>query len=134
MTKLKKTLSIILLIGLIAVLFSGCGKTEKSTDEIKIGVNYELSGQVATYGQSSVDGILMAIDEINEAGGVLNKKINPIKIDNKSDSAEATSVATRLATQDKVVAILGPATSGAFKATIPAATKQQNTCNVCIYN
>jgi branched-chain amino acid transport system substrate-binding protein len=125
MTKLKKTLSIILLIGLIAVLFSGCGKTEKSTDEIKIGVNYELSGQVATYGQSSVDGILMAIDEINEAGGVLNKKINPIKIDNKSDSAEATSVATRLATQDKVVAILGPATSGAFKATIPAATKHK---------
>jgi branched-chain amino acid transport system substrate-binding protein len=125
MTKLKKTLSIILLIGLIAVLFSGCEKTEKSTDEIKIGVNYELSGQVATYGQSSVDGILMAIDEINEAGGVLNKKINPIKIDNKSDSAEATSVATRLATQDKVVAILGPATSGPFKATIPAATKHK---------
>ena len=91
MTKNLKTLSIILLIGLIAVLFSGCGKTEKSTDEIKIGVNYELSGQVATYGQSSVDGILMAIDEINEAGSVLNKK-NPIKIDNKSDSAEATSV------------------------------------------
>ncbi len=125
MTKIKKTLSIILVIGLIAVLFSGCNKTGKSTDEIKIGVNYELSGKVATYGQSSVDGILMAIDEINEADGVLNKKINPIKIDNKSDSAEATSVATRLATQDKVVAILGPATSGAFKATIPVATKNK---------
>jgi len=125
MTRCKKTLSIILVIGLIAIFFSGCEMTEKSTDKIKIGVNYELSGKVATYGQSSVDGILMAIDEINEAGGVLGKKINPIKIDNKSDSAEATSVATRLATKDKVVAILGPATSGAFKATVPVATKNK---------
>lgn len=125
MIKFKKIISIILVVGLITILFSGCEKAGKSEDEIKIGLNYELSGGVATYGQSNVNGILMAIDEINEAGGVLGKKIKPIKIDNKSDSAEATSVATRLATQNKVAVILGPATSGAFKATIPVATKNK---------
>lgn len=129
MTKFKKFLSIIMVIGLLVIPFSGCDNAGKSAaDEIKIGINYELSGAVATYGQSSVEGILLAFEEINEAGGVLDKKINPIKLDNKSDSAEATSISTKLATQDKVVAILGPATSGAFKATIPAATKHKIPC------
>jgi branched-chain amino acid transport system substrate-binding protein len=129
MNKAKKIFACILMVSLIAVFFAGCGGSKSnnadSANEIKIGINYELSGRVASYGSSSVDGILLAFEKINEAGGVLGKKINPIKMDNKSDSAEATSVATRLATQDKVVAILGPATSGAFKATIPVATKNK---------
>jgi len=127
MSSLRKTLSLFLVLGLTTVFFAGCGgeKTADSSNEIKIGINYELSGKVASYGQSSVDGILMAFEEINAAGGVLNKTIKPVQADNKSDPAEATSIATRLATQDKVVAILGPATSGAFKATIPVAIKNK---------
>jgi branched-chain amino acid transport system substrate-binding protein len=125
MKKFKKLIVCIVMISLTALFAVGCGNQSGSADEIKIGINYELSGRVASYGSSSVDGILLAFEKINEAGGVLGKKINPVKMDNKSDSAEATSVATRLATQDKVVAILGPATSGAFKATIPVATKNK---------
>jgi len=127
MSKMKKILSIMLVCVMVSVLFAGCGQSsstgKSSSDKIKLGLNYELSGGVASYGQSSVDGIVMAIEEINKAGGVLGKEIELIRLDNKSDAAEATSVATRLVTQDKVVAILGPATSGAFKATIPVATK-----------
>ena len=124
--KAKKILAYILTLSLVAVFIAGCGSSsQSSSNEIKIGLNYELSGGVASYGNSSVDGILLAFEKINEEGGVLGKKINPVKMDNKSDSAEATSVATRLATQEKVVAILGPATSGAFKATVPVATKNK---------
>ncbi len=94
-----------------------------SANEIRIGINYELSGKVATYGQSSVVGIKMAVDEINKAGGINGKKIRLIEYDNKSDPAEATTLANKLITRDKVVAILGPATSGAFKAEIPVGTK-----------
>lgn len=122
----KKTvlslISIIMLMGLLVGCGDGAGN-DKADDanEVKIGINYELSGDVASYGQSSVDGIMMAFDEINAAGGIDGKKIVPVQIDNKSDPAEATSVATRLMTQDKVVAQLGPATSGDFMATIPVA-------------
>ena len=104
---------------LIAVTLIGCSKGNQN--EIRIGINYELSGGVATYGQSSVEGIEMAIEEINNAGGINGKKIVPIKYDNKSEPAEATTLANKLITQDKVVAILGPATSGSFKAEIPVA-------------
>ena len=94
-------------------------------DTIKLGVNYELSGGVATYGQASVAGIKMAIDAINEAGGVNGKKIDLVQYDNKSELAEATTLANKLMAQDKVLACMGPATSGNFKATIPVANQNK---------
>ena len=118
-------------IGLLAMatslaLLSGCAPgSSSSSDKIKIGVNYELSGAVATYGQDSVKGIEMAFEEINAAGGIKGKKVELTKYDTKSEPAEATTLATRLMTQDKVIAILGPATSGSFKATIPVAISNQ---------
>ena len=87
--------------------------TAGSGETIKIGVNLELSGAVASYGTSEADGIALAVDEINEAGGIDGQEIEIIKVDNKSDAAEATNAAIKLTTQDKVVAIIGAATSGA---------------------
>lgn len=122
----KKTILSLIAIIMVMVMLVGCagGNSNNggaSANEVKIGINYELSGEVASYGQASVDGIMMAFDEINAAGGIDGKKIVPVQMDNKSDPAEATSVATRLMTQEKVVAQLGPATSGDFMATIPVA-------------
>jgi branched-chain amino acid transport system substrate-binding protein len=126
---MKKRLVLFLVCALIVSLLAGCsgGGQEVSKEggeaanEVKVGINYELTGNVASYGEASVDGILMAFDEINAAGGVNGKKIVPVTFDNKSDAAEATSLATRLMTQEGVVACLGPATSGNYMATIPVA-------------
>ena len=130
MSFLKRAMSMATAALMFASLAAGCssggGNGNKSTGAtIKIGLNYELSGGVAASGQSSRDGILMAFDEINAKGGVLGKKIEPVVMDNSSKADEATSVTTKLVNKEKVVAVLGPATSGAFKATIPAATKRK---------
>lgn len=124
---MKKTLA-----GLVAAiaglaLIAGCssGTTGDASSTIKIGLNYELSGAVATYGQASVQGIELAAEEINAAGGINGKKIELVKYDNKSEGAEATTLATKLMSSDKVVAVIGPATSGNFKATIPVALKNK---------
>lgn len=132
---MKNVWKIALAASLSAALFlTGCGggggSDEGSSgsadgDTIKIGVNYELSGATATYGSSSVEGIDLAIKQINEAGGVLGKQIELVEGDNKSEPAEATSLSTKLMTNDGVVAVLGPATTGNFKATIPVADKNQ---------
>ena len=95
------------------------GQSPAAADSIKIGINLELSGEGASYGQSTGNGIEMAIEEINAAGGINGKTVELVKYDNKTDAAEATTLATKLVTQDKVIVILGPATSGAFKAEIP---------------
>jgi len=109
-------LTLVFAVGLMA----GCGGNDTDTG-VKIGVNYELTGDVASYGEASVDGIKMAFDEINAAGGINGMQITPVIVDNRSDTAEATSLATRLMTSEGVVACLGPATSGSYMATIPVA-------------
>ncbi|HHY73764.1 MAG TPA: ABC transporter substrate-binding protein [Bacillus bacterium] len=91
---------------------AGGGGKVADADVIKIGVNMELSGAVASYGQSNTEGVELAVDEINAAGGIDGKKIELIKVDNKSDAAEATNIAIRLTSQDKVNAIIGASTSG----------------------
>jgi branched-chain amino acid transport system substrate-binding protein len=123
---MKKIASVLLLALLISVLFVSCSATGTANiNEIKIGINYELSGEVATYGQSSVEGIELAIEQVNAAGGINGKKIVPVKYDNKSEPSEATTLANKLITQDKVIAILGPATSGSFMGQIPVANKNK---------
>jgi len=121
----KRVLATVLAVVMTTVLFTGCAQTSESQDEIKIGLNYELSGAAASYGQDTLNGVLMAIDEINAAGGVLGKQITYVKLDNKTDPAESTSAATRLATKENVSIILGPATTGATKAAIPVADKNK---------
>lgn len=128
--EMKRTVTL-LMAAALGLSLVGCSSTgsgggaSASGDTIKIGVNYELSGTVATYGQGSVQGIEMAAEEINAAGGIKGKKIELVKYDTKSDTAEATTLATKLVSQDKVVTIIGPATSGSFKAEIPVANKNQ---------
>lgn len=94
-----------------------------SGDTIKLGMNMELSGPVAAYGNQEKEGIEMAVEEINAAGGIDGKQIELVTKDNKSESTEAVSVTTSLTVKDGVVAIVGPATSGAVKASLPNATK-----------
>ncbi|TWD99560.1 amino acid/amide ABC transporter substrate-binding protein (HAAT family) [Neobacillus bataviensis] len=97
-----------------AGVMAGCNSSASSDGEkggtIKIGANLELSGGVASYGQSAKEGIELAIQEINKKG-IDGKKLELVTVDNKSDAAEATSGALKLATQDKVVAMIGAATS-----------------------
>ncbi|MED3653741.1 ABC transporter substrate-binding protein [Heyndrickxia sporothermodurans] len=110
---MKKILGISMSLLLSAGLMAGCGGAKsggKGGDEIVIGANLELSGGVASYGQSILEGVNLALDEINKEG-IDGKKIKLIKVDNKSDAAEATSVATKLIDKDKVSAIIGAATS-----------------------
>ena len=120
--KLKKVLGVFASMTLVVGLLAACGEDDaggadsngnEESETIKIGVNLELSGPVASYGSSEADGIELAVEEINEAGGIDGKEIVLEKVDNKSDNAEATSAAIKLIDQDKVVAIIGAATSGA---------------------
>lgn len=94
-------------------------------DPINLGVIYELSGAVAAYGVTQSNAIKMAVDEINEDGGVMGRPFNIVEYDTKSDDTEAAMVATRLATQDDVVAMIGPATTSQMQAAIPAANEYQ---------
>ena len=125
---MKKRTVVALAAGLF--LFGACGSPKANDSSggedaktIKIVGNFELSGAVAAYGEAENEGAKLAVEEINKDGGIDGKKIEYISKDNKSDNNEAASVAANLTTKDEVVAIIGPATSGATKATLPNLSK-----------
>lgn len=90
-------------------------------DVILLGEVGSLTGSEAAFGISTRDGIAMAIDEANEAGGVKGKKLAVRVYDDQSKPEEAASAVTRLITQDKVLVILGEVASSNSLAMAPKA-------------
>ena len=102
---------------------SGSASGTEIGKTLKIGFNFEETGDVASYGTAEQKGATLAVDEINKAGGVDGKQIEITDKDNKSELSEASTVSTNLVTQAKVNAIIGPATSGGTGAAITNAAK-----------
>lgn len=94
-------------------------------EEIKIGVIQGLSGPIAFYGQTTLNGIKLAIDQINEQGGINGDKIKLIIEDNKGKAGESVVIAKKLINKDGVVAILGPTISTSCLAVAPIAQESK---------
>src|SRR5437762_2175870 len=86
---------------------------------IKIGILHSLTGLMAASERPVVDATLLAIDEINEKGGVLGKKIVPIVVDTKADWPTISQKAEKLITEEHVTAIFGCWTSASRKMVKP---------------
>ncbi|HEX7194729.1 MAG TPA: ABC transporter substrate-binding protein [Chthoniobacterales bacterium] len=80
-------------------------------ETIKIGEFGSLTGDNASFGTSQNNGVQMAVEEINAAGGVLGKKIDLTVEDNMTKQGETTTIARKLISQDHVVAIIGEVAS-----------------------
>ena len=116
----KKIVSVACTAVFMTSVVAGCGGDKKkdaaNSNEIVIGASFELTGAVANYGKSTLNGVRMAVDEVNKAGGINGKKIKLVESDNKSEPSEAGNAVTKLISQDKAIAIIGPATSGSVAA------------------
>lgn len=94
---------------------------QTESDTILLGEVGSLTGSEAAFGISTRNGIELALEEANAAGGVKGKKLAVRVYDDQSKPEEAASAATRLITQDKVVAILGEVASSNSLAMAPRA-------------
>lgn len=99
--------------------------TKKNENEIVVGHFGSMTGSEATFGKSTDDGIRLAVDEINAAGGIKGKKIKLITMDNQGKAEEAANVVTRLIEREKVVALLGEVASSRSLAAAPIAQKHK---------
>ena len=118
-----------LTLGLIASLLASLTSCERkggdigsgNTGPIKVGIYGDLSGQTSSFGQSTKNGVTMAIDEINKAGGINGRQIQWIYEDDQGQPAQAATVVTKLINQDKVHALLGEVASSNSLAAAPVA-------------
>lgn len=88
-------------------------------ETIKVGILHSLSGSLAISEKSVVDAERLAIEEINQAGGVLGKQIEAIVEDGNSDPVIFAKKAKKLIEQDKVATVFGCWTSASRKAVLP---------------
>jgi branched-chain amino acid transport system substrate-binding protein len=104
----------------------GTGGDAATTGDIVVGMYGSLTGDGASFGQSSREGTELAVDEVNGAGGLLGgRKIRLLVEDDQSKPEEASNAVTKLVTQDKVVVVLGEVASRRSLAAAPVSQKYQ---------
>jgi len=112
----KCRINLLLASGAMAFLIlAGCQKSSDSAGGdtvIKVGEFASLTGKEAAFGNSSHKGTLLAIEDLDAAGGVLGKKLELITEDTRSTPGESATVVRKLISRDKVVAVLGEVASG----------------------
>lgn len=91
---------------------------------VRIGVNFETSGPIASYGQHALVSVQLAVDEINKAGGINGAPIELVLEDNRS-SPEQAVIATRNLADKGVVAMLGPVTTTVVRTAFPATNRAE---------
>lgn len=118
---MRRSLTSMMIVGLSALLIG----TLPGSAQIKIGVFGPMTGDAAAYGQSQKEGVEIAVKEINAAGGVLGQQIAVIYGDDAGKPEQAVNVATRLATRDQVLVMLGSISSPASLAASQVAQQME---------
>ena len=116
---MKRGLEIALGLLLAALLISSGVNHAGAADEILIGNASSLTGTAAQYGISTYEGLEVAMEEINAAGGVLGKKIRILKGDDSGDPRQAVNVVQKFISKDNVLLIIGAELTGTTRVTAP---------------
>ena len=109
---MRKGRRLLILPLLMLMLCGGCGRS----DAVILGLDLELSGKHALYGTACADGVRLAVEEKNAAGGLLGRPVALAEMDNRSLGSEAALAALRLEGLERASAVIGPSTSGTAKA------------------
>ena len=117
---MKKIISTIF----VLVVALSTGGAAVAADEIAVGAVTPLTGKLAVYGEGFQKAMLLALDEVNAAGGINGQAMKIVFEDNNSTSKGSVSAIQKLITVDKLPIIFGPAASSNFLAVCPIA--QQN--------
>ncbi|BFU44852.1 urea ABC transporter substrate-binding protein [Krasilnikovia sp. MM14-A1004] len=107
----------------VTVVLAGCADDPAAnganSNTIKVGILHSLSGTMAISEVTVRDAELLAVEEINNSGGVLGKKLEPVVEDGASDWPTFAEKAQKLISQDKVATVFGGWTSASRKAMLP---------------
>jgi len=111
---------LVLLVATSLIVAVSCSK--QTQEPIKIGAVFSVTGPASFLGEPEKNTVLMLRDQINKAGGINGRTVEIIIEDSKSDETQAVVAAKKLIEKEKVVAIIGPSTTGESMALVPIVT------------
>lgn len=114
-------LFLFLLTFLAVIMFSST--ISYSKEPYKIGAIFSVTGAASFLGEPEKNTIIMLVEQINKAGGINGHPLEVIIEDSKSDETQAVLAAKKLLEKDKVLAIIGPSTTGESMALVPIMTQ-----------
>ncbi|NLW15956.1 MAG: ABC transporter substrate-binding protein [Erysipelothrix sp.] len=113
------------IMALVALSLTACSASGgKDSDKVLLGVNYDLTGGGAQYGQAELEGTKLAVKLYNEKGGFKGESVELLTLDGKSDPQESYRAQTKLA-EDGVFAIIGATISGTSSQAIKASGEME---------
>lgn len=112
-----------ILVSSIVAATVALGSVAFAAGELSLGIQGPETGNLATYGQKTLAGAKLAVDEINAAGGINGKTLKLINYDSRGDKAESANIIQRFINKDKVCGVIGEPTSGATFVIGPIANK-----------
>jgi branched-chain amino acid transport system substrate-binding protein len=124
---MKKIISIVLVMVMIAAIFAGCAAQTPNTPEdetpaegaIKIAVAAPMTGDNAEYGKGFLNAAQMKADEWNANGGVLGREIEIVAYDDKNSGEEAASIAQKIISDKDIAGVIGHFASGVCMVAAP---------------
>lgn len=124
---MKRILSLLLVTVLSISLLSGCAATKNKNENgpIKIAVAFPMTGDNAEYGKSFLLAAQIKVDEWNENGGVLDRKIELVNYDDKNSGEEAASIAQKIVSDSSIIGVLGHFSSGVSMVAAPIYEENQ---------
>ena len=110
----------------LTIWFLLFGYASAQDQPIKLGVQFIMSGKLEPYGKNGERAILIAIDEINAAGGILGRKVEALFADTQLKSDVAVKNAGKFVLEDKLDFMVGPTSSAVATALIDLAGKYKD--------
>lgn len=124
---MRRRLCLVICEFLMLVVIAGitsCQRHQQGQDTVKVGAILSLTGRGSQYGKASLQGIQIAVDEVNKAGGIHGRKIKLAVEDSQSEAKGAMMAYQKLVDVDKVCAVVGPILSDEVLAVAPEADRK----------
>lgn len=121
---MRKNLTIAMAATVLVAPLAACGSSGGGSGSgaggsggtVTVGESTSLSGSIANLGQTGLQGLQMAVDDINAKGGLLGKKVKVVSADDNAKPATGAANARSMITKDKAVALFGPVSSAVASA------------------
>ena len=107
---------VFVLLVVASVLGAAC---VEAGEPIRIGAIFSVTGPASFLGEPERNTAKMLEEDLNKAGGLLGRKVEIVIYDDESDTTKAVTAVDRLLKRDRVVAVVGPSTSGSTLAIVP---------------